>query len=128
VARLLRILKDFATAWLLGRQVGRALRRRQNGDLAGALRMACDGVASAARSPVPSASPAILTPMLELTLLADEVAEELAHPELAQTVLREMANYWDRAVMAQPTLADFDHANERIGYFRRRIQQLERGG
>jgi hypothetical protein len=107
---------------------GAVLRLRRNADLTGALGAALAAIATAAKSPVPvhAAAAGVLTPMIELTMVADELAEELATPDRALPGLEEMINYWDRAVSAEPLLLDFEHAKERIAYFRDRVKSLER--
>jgi hypothetical protein len=39
-----------------------------------------------------------------------------------------MINYWDRAVVADSTLVEFEHARERIAYFRKRTEWLKGQG
>jgi hypothetical protein len=126
--RSIQSLTDLINAWRAGRRYGAVLRLRRNGDLTGALGEAVAGTATAAKSPTPvhATAAGVLTPMIELTMVADEVAEELATPESALPALEEMINYWDRAVCAQPVLLDFEYATERIAYFRRRVESLKR--
>lgn len=126
--RSIQLLTNFISAWRVSRRYGAVLRLRRSGDLPRALSAALDGVAEAAKSPAPlhAAAPAVLTTMVELTMVADEVAEELGTPDMALPALEEMVNYWDRAVVADSTLVEFEHVRERIAYFRHRVKSPQR--
>jgi hypothetical protein len=128
--RSIQFLTSLITAWRVSRRYGAVLRLRRTGDVPRALNAAVDGVADAAKFPAPlhAAAAAVLTPMTELTMIADEVAEELGTPDMALPALEEMINYWDRAVVADSTLVEFEHARERIAYFRKRTEWLKGQG
>ena len=95
------LLNHFNRAWRLSRQFGRALSLRRKGDPTKALTVALDGLEDGLRSkfhPSAAIAPGVISTMIELTMLVDELARQLERPELAESALNGMVASWDRAV------------------------------
>jgi hypothetical protein len=93
-----------------------------------ALSVAIDAAAQAVRSEQPLSLPfagGVLSTILGLTTLVDELARQLGRPELALPTLRQVVGYLDHAITREPTLATFQEGDEYVSYFRRRLDELD---